>query len=248
MYRYVLIFCVLLLLASCSQTQNNDLTATALLSKTMEAHGAAAFYDSQIEFYHEISKYTVNYSREGRTNNSIERRVNNIDYKATYTNGLMQYYINDSLQPSTSYNNKILNTRLDAFLYTFSIPHVLNTNDVNASLLADATINKSTYYSLDIKFKEIEGVYDDHFILYIDPQTYLIKYMAIDHLITGEVIQFRRYINFRTIQDIVFSDYYIFTPSDNSAELHNLFERFNRRDITEKGKVVLDSIRITPAN
>ena len=237
-----------LLLSSCTQTQNKDLTATALLFKTMEAHGAEAFYDSQIEFYHDISKYTVNYSREGRTNNSIERQVNNIDYKATYNNGLMQYYINDSLQPSTSYNNKILNTRLDAFLYTFSIPHVFNTNDVNASLLADATINKKTYHSLNIKFKEIEGVYDDHFILYIDPGTYLIKYMAIDHLITGEVKQFRRYVNFRTIQDIVFADYYIFTPSENSVELHQLFERFNSRDISEKGQVILDSIRITPAN
>ncbi len=214
----------------------------------MDAHGAEAFYDAQIEFYHDISKYTVNYGRQGTTNNKIERRVNHIDYRATYTNGLIQYYINDSLQPSTYYNNKILNTRLDAFLYTFSIPHVLNTNDVRVSLLPDAVINNQTYHSMDIRFKEIEGVYNDQFILYIDPGTFLINYMALDHQLTGEVMQFRRFVNFRTIQEIVFADYFIFTPSETGLELSSLYKRFNTRDIIEKGKVSLDSIRITPAN
>ncbi len=241
--KLYLLIAILLCFISCLEKQNN-ISTEELFSKILTQYGNDHFKNSKIHFWVDDLEYEMN--RDGNIIfNSVTRQVDTINYKATYKNGFIEYYINNQKLEDDQYLRKVLDLKLDAFLFLTSIPHTLTTNDVTLTKLEDTKIRKEIYYTLHAKIlQEAPDKYDE-FYLYINKQTFQIEYQAEKHALSGGRPTFKRYYNYRTIDGIGFSDYYSFgilRDTFNLEKMHVLYEYANLKEIDN---TVLDSINVT---
>ncbi|MFT5890478.1 MAG: hypothetical protein ACI9Y7_000570 [Dokdonia sp.] len=247
-----LIISITLLTLSCKQENSLDvnksiakeITANELLQKAMDAHGGEKlFKNSLIEFKIEKTSFSAQYD-DGRANFKQKRQVNSDTHILSYKYGLIKYYINDSLQPEEAYSLKMAEISLFGLLYTFSIPFNLTTNDVIISKQHNVTIRQKEYYTLDVQYTKIPELPEDRFLLYIDVDSYEIKYMALLHDLSGSKPQFRRMIEPQKINNILFEDYILFHANDTITPLEGLYAKFNQSDLKVIRTVHFDSISV----
>lgn len=250
---YYIIIVLLLTLMSCSQNPNkkvndsslSNITAKELLQKTIQAHGGENnFKTSAIDFKIENTLFKLQYDNAGRANFKQIRQVDTNQHLLSYESGIIKYSINDSLQPQSSYSQRMAEISLFGFLYTFSIPFNLTTNDVKLSMLPKVSIRSKDYYTLDVQFTKIADLPEDRFILYIDEESYQIKYIALQHDLSGSRNQFRRMINPRKKNQILFQDYILFHEKDSLTTLDNMYEKFNQSNLKVARTITFDSISV----
>lgn len=241
-----------LVTVSCSQKKStnnktvlNEITPNELLQKTINAHGGESFKNSLIEFNIDKTSFSLQYDND-RANFKQTRQVNTDKHILTYRYGLIQYFINDSLQPEELYSKKMAEISLFGFLYTFSIPFNLTTNDVIISRQPNVTIRQKEYFTLDVQFTKVPDLPEDHFLLYIDVNSYEINYAAIQHDLSGSKPQFRRMIEPKRIKDILFQDYILFHANDTITPLEKLYAKFNQSDLKVIRTIQFDSISVRP--
>lgn len=250
---HIIVF--VLLICSCKQNSNKSNesigiltdgpTPKELLQKTMEAHGGENhFKNSLINFKIDNTAFNLQYDDNGRANFKQVREVKKAIHSLTYESGLIKYNINDSLQPQESYSQRMAEISLFGFLYTFSIPFNLTTNDVILSRQQNVIIRRKEYYTLEIQFTKIPDMPEDRFLLYIDTETNEIKYAALLHDLSGSRAQFRRMINPKRVDNILFQDYILFHTKDSLTTLDNMYENFNKSNLKVARTIQFDSIRI----
>lgn len=252
MKRSYYIIAFVLLISGCKQKNNESTevlidgpTPKELLQKTMEAHGGENhFKTSLINFKIDNTAFNLQYDNNGRANFKQVREVKTAIHSLSYESGLIEYHINDSLQPQESYSQRMAEISLFGFLYTFSIPFNLTTNDVILSREPNVVIRRKDYYTLDVQFTKIPDIPEDHFLLYIDTETYEIKYIALQHDLSGSRAQFRRMIDSKRVDDILFQDYILFHAKDSLTTLDNMYENFNKSNLKVARTVKFDSIKV----
>lgn len=244
MYRsYLLLLVLLYSVLSCSD-KKKDITTEELFSKVLIQYGNDYFKNSKIHFWVNDLEYEMNHN-DNIIFNSVTRVVDTIHYKATYTNGFIEYYINNQKLEDDQYLRKVLDLKLDAFLFLTSIPHTLTTNDVTLTKLEDTNIRKEIYYTLYAKIlQEAPDIYDE-FYLYINKETFQIEYQAEKHTLSGARPVFKRYYNHRTIDGINFSDYYTFGILRDTFSLDKMHILYEYANLKEIDNTVLDSINVT---
>ena len=203
-----MVFCICMMLLGCNAAET-ELSGQQLLDKSIEAHGGASFFDSKVSFDIDDRHYLVAWQNKS-PRFEVTRATDSITYKATYSGGLQQYFINDSLQEETLYTRRYIDSQLEGLLYLFSIPHIFDQNAVIATRVEDVLVKDKKYHSVHISFTQIDENEGDEFYLYIDPETYLVDYYAEKYELTGERMLFKRAFNRRTINGYVFADYYLF--------------------------------------
>ncbi|MFC4634930.1 DUF6503 family protein [Dokdonia ponticola] len=241
-----------LVTVSCTQKTNtkdktvlNEITPDELLQKTINAHGGESFKNSLIEFNIDKTFFSLQYDN-GRANFKQIRQVNNDKHLLSYKYGLIEYFINDSLQSEEKYSKRMAEISLFGFLYTFSIPFNLTTNDVILSRQPNVIIRQKEYFTLDVQFTKIPDLPEDHFLLYIDVNTYEIGYTAIQHDLSGSKQQFRRMTEPKRIKDILFQDYILFHANDTITPLEKLYTKYNQSDLKVIRTIQFDSISVQP--
>lgn len=255
MKRAYYIIALVLFICSCKQSSNQSqestenltdgLTPKELLQKSMQAHGGENhFKTSLISFKIENTAFNLQYDDNGRANFKQVREVKAATHSLSYESGLIEYHINDSLQPQESYSQRMAEISLFGFLYTFSIPFNLTTNDVILSRQSNVTIRRKNYYTLDVQFTKIPDTPEDHFLLYIDTETYEIKYVALQHDLSGSRVQFRRMIDSKRVDNILFQDYILFHAKDSLTTLNNMYENFNKSNLKVARTIKFDSINV----
>ncbi|MEP0264473.1 DUF6503 family protein [Dokdonia sp.] len=249
---YIIIILVLLTL-SCKQKNSstpneplvNETTSVDLFQKAMDAHGGEElFKKSLINFKIDETSFSLQYDDNGRADFKQIRQKDSDTHLLSYKYGLIQYRINDSLQPEESYSQRMAEISLFGLLYTFSIPFNLTTNDVIISRLPNVTIRQKEYYTLDIQFTKIPDLPEDHFLLYIDVDSNEINYVALQHDLSGSRAQFRRMINPRRTEGILFQDYILFHAKDTITTLDKLYSKYNFGDLKVARTIKFDSINV----
>ena len=248
---YIIIISLVLLTTSCQQKNSLDakksteITPKELLQKAMDAHGGEqTFKSSSIDFKIEKTAFNLQYDDNGRADFKQIRQLNSETHELSYKYGLIQYTINDSLQPEEAYSKRMAEISLFGFLYTFSIPFNLTTNDVIISKLPNVTIRQKEYYTLDVQYTKIPDLPEDRFLLYIDVDSYEIKYIALEHDLSGSKPQFRRMINPKRINDLLFQDYILFHTKDTITPLEKFYTKYNQSDLKVARTIQFDSISV----
>ena len=238
--RYLTIAIVLVAL-SCKPKNNStsnksitsEISANELLQKTIDAHGGEQLLkDSFIEFKIDKTSFSLQYDT-GRANFKQIRQLDSDTHTLSYKYGNIQYFINDSLQSEESYSKRMAEISLFGFLYTFSIPFNLTANDVIISKQANVTIRQKEYYTLDVQFTKIPDLPEDHFLLYIDIDSYEIGYVALQHDLSGSKPQFRRMIQPRKIKGILFQDYINYKPKEKFVPLDQLLNLYEDQELVQ---------------
>lgn len=200
--------------------------AKEILSETIHAHGDSIFHHSLTSYKIDDLEYEI--FRNGNISNfRLTRKRDTATYVTTYKNGYLQYFIDDEEQAEGTYAKRVLNFRLEGFIYTSSLPFVLDQNAVILSRLDDVTIRKKNYLVLHATFTKIEDQPENEFYLYIDPETHLVAFSAENYEYSGQVDIFKRYFNTRTIKGIVFSDYYSFKAPKEDIPIFELYKLYD---------------------
>jgi hypothetical protein len=240
-----------LLATSCKQKNNlvgnksTEMTSKEILQKAMSAHGGEQlFKKSIINFNIDKTSFNVQYDDNGRANFKQTKRVNSVTHELTYESGLINYFVNDSIRPRDSYPQRMAEVNLFGFLYTFSIPFNLTTNDVILSKQPNVTIRQKEYYTLDVQFTKVPDQPEDRFLLYISVDSYEIEYMVLKHDLSGPKTQFRRMINPKKIKGLLFQDYILFHRKDTITPLEKFYTKYNQSDLKVVRTIQFDSISV----
>jgi hypothetical protein len=245
------IISLVLLTVSCKQKNSLEtnkpieITSKELLQKAMDAHGGEqAFKSSSIDFKIEQTAFNLQYDENGRADFKQIRQLNSETHELSYKYGLIQYTINDSVQPDDAYSKRMAEISLFGFLYTFSIPFNLTTNDVIISKQPNVTIRQKEYYTLDVQYTKIPDLPEDRFLLYINVDSYEIEYVALEHDLSGSKPQFRRMTNPKKIEGLLFQDYILFHRNDTITPLEKFYTKYNQSDLKGVRTIQFDSISV----
>lgn len=239
--RFTLLF-VVVLLSACQERPIKP-SGPEILKESIRAAGGPSFFNSSIQFNVGDLFYDL-YRKEHISKFTVDRETANFKTRATYDNGYVEYFVDGVKQESGTYSQRILDAKFDGFIYTFSLPHVLDQNAVIVERLEDVTIRKKNYYVLHISYTQVEGGHDDQFYLYIDPDTFFIEFYALRYYLSGGENLFRRNINGRMINGLRFNDYYSFAPKNDSIPLEALHKYYEAADLREVEKIELTNVTV----
>jgi len=236
------------LLTSCKTDVEPELNGIQLLDKSIEASGGSIFNDSNVSFQIKHRKYQA-YRNKHIARFSIEtKNLNNEIHKATYANGFPEYFINNEKIPTNPNIQRYVNLRLEAVMYLSGIPHVFKQNGVITTRQEDVVIDEQDYFVLNITFPEGEGLPDDEFYLYINPETFYVDFYAEKYKLNGNEPTFVRLYNHRIVNSLLFADYYTFSPKEDSTLLSEIHTFYSKKDINERKHVQYTNIEVTPIN
>ncbi len=240
-----LYLCLVVLVASLTSCSNSkkEITEKQLFENVLLKYGTTQFKNSKINFTVSDLEYEMIHDSI-LTFNTVIRNVDTTNYRATYKNGLIEYYVNNKKLENDQYLRKVLDLKLDAFLFLTSIPHTLTTNDVSFQKMEDIKIRKKTYYTLYAKIlQEAPSTYDE-FYLYIDKEQFTIAYQAEKHALSGGHPIFKKYYNHRNIKGIGFSDYYTFALSKDTTNLDKMYTLYQAANLREIEDIKLKNIKV----
>jgi len=238
-------------LLSCNQNnkgvKSQDTRAKEILLNSIKAYNSDSFYNSTIQFNTKDLEYKL-YRKSNIADFEVVRKLDTVTYKATYNNGTRAYFVNNIEQEQTSAAMKFIDIKLEGLCYLFSIPHEFNQNHVQLKKLEDVIIKNKNYNVIHVSFTRIsEEDPDDVFILYINPDTFYIDYLAEKYHFTAvNRPLFKVAHNFRTIEGITFVDYYVLDPKkeDRDTDLEVIYKLYNANNLNELQSLIFENIQV----
>ncbi|MGB0788401.1 MAG: DUF6503 family protein [Marinirhabdus sp.] len=234
----------IILLYSCTNTGNE--TEKALFPKILNVYGSEHIKENKISFNVDHLSYTVLFNDSKRLYETKTLTKDSVKMRAVSNNGHQQYFVNGTLQKVGTYSQKLIDIKLDGFLYAQLIPTILQQNATVITQKEDVTIRRKKYNVLHVSYKVTDLNKKQEFYLYVQPETKLIEFMACDYYALSDKKLFRRYINFRDVNKIKFADYYTFTTFSDTVPLSKLYRHYNTAQLQEIGKTELKNINTIP--
>lgn len=244
----ILLFFSVLLISSCKKTDEVIDNSLEILSKSIEAYGGEDnFYNSVTTF--NIDELNYNLERSGTiTNYVMTRNVDTTTYKATYNNGAIAYYVNDSLQQMTAAALKFIGAKLEALTFLYSIPFNLKHNYYTKEQLQNVTINGQEYLSLKFTAKE-ETTPKDEIILYVHPETHLIEYICERMALNSNRLLFRKAYGSKKVNSLHFNNFEVYYNNTmNEMDITKFYQEFNNNMLKRQNDVELSNINVTIIN
>ena len=244
--KHTIYLLIVLLAFSCVKKDKNTLQESSnILDKVILTHGVQSYTTHKIFFSIDDTKYSMSYPN-GRARYTMVRTYQSVRNKVVYDGGYLTYYKNDTLQPDGSFPYQIIERQLYGLLHSVSIPKDLTANDFTIKILDDVIIRSKPYYALEATSPNLELEKTNRIILYISKQDFIIEYYALDYNAIALQKQFRRLINARKINDILFQDISIFVSNDSILPLDKYYTHYNNPKLVPTKKIELKNIEVIP--
>ncbi|SDG61373.1 DUF6503 family protein [Psychroflexus sediminis] len=132
--------------------------------------------------------------------------------------------------------------------YFTQLPLRLKDEAVNLSYLGKEEIQDKTYHKLKVKFSEDGGGVDfeDVYIYWFDVEDFSMDYLAYSFIVNEGGLRFRKAINRRTIEGVVFQDYENYKPKVKSKNLKGLADLFENDKLELLSVIENKDIKLTP--
>lgn len=238
---------IMIVFTSCQRndTKKVEITGKNILDTCIKHQGGSIFNASKITFTtKDVGYEMINY--EDKVKYTMTKSFKDGLHIVTYDRGFVQYFRNDTLREKSSYNNLVVNYRLEKFLYTLSIPFNLTFNGTKVERLEDVKIRSTDYYSLHITFAKVEGIPENQFILYINKENNQMEYLTLKYDLLGVPISFRKFINPRVINGVLFQDFISFTTTNEAPVLEEIYKEYNRATLKDSKPVTFKNIEVLP--
>jgi hypothetical protein len=131
--------------------------------------------------------------------------------------------------------------------YFTQLPLRLKDDAVQISNLGKEEIEDKTYHKLEVKFSEKGGGVDfeDIYIYWIDTEDYALDYLAYSFLVNGGGLRFRKAINRRTVNGVVFQDYENYKPKVKSNKLEEIGKMYENQELELLSLIENESIKLS---
>lgn len=247
-YIYSIILIVALFLTSCKDQKASDLNlAQDVVDKAINGAGGERFKNSDIDFDFRDRHYkAVRNGWKFQFERILKDSIGEI--KDVLTNSGFQRFINDSMVSIPDSMAVKYTSSVNAVHYFSVLPYGLNDKAVNKTYLGTVEVNGKSYYKIKVTFDKEGGGedYDDVFVYWINTETYQVDYLAYSYAEDNDDIglRFREAYNRRTVNDLNFTDYNNYKPTDTSATVENLDSLFVANSLQLLSKIELEHIKV----
>ena len=253
--RYCLNFLLLLyFFAGCQSRKLENETAfgattnqaEAIIDKAIAAHGGKQFEQLKLAFNFRNRHYTAS-RKDGLYTYTRFFTDSTGQVKDVLQNSGFTRIINGQVKDLPADRVKAFTASVNSVIYFALLPFGLNDPAVNKALLGNVSINQIPYYKIKVGFKQEGGGEDfqDQFLYYINQKTSTMDYLAYTYATDGGGIRFRKAINPRKINGILFQDY-INYESQTAINFWQIEQAFAAGQLKELSRIELKNLRVNP--
>jgi hypothetical protein len=238
--RYLIVVISILLIACSSQTDPQD-----IVDKAIETAGGEKFLNSAISFDFRGRHYIT--KRNGGT--FSHERVFKDSLKTTHdflTNEGFYREIN-GVKTAVPDSMAVKYTRsVNSTIYFALLPYGLNDAAVKKKFLGKTTFENQSYFTVEVTFAKEGGGEDfnDVFLYWIHEKNFTVDYMAYLYYTDGGGLRFRKAINPRNVNGILFHDYINYQPKDDSVTINQIETVYKQNLLEELSRIELTNITV----
>lgn len=236
---------LLLITASSCQDQEKELTAEAIIDKTIENAGGERYKKAYVEFTFRNRTYTSD-----RDNGLYEFTRTFKDslgeVKDVLTNdGLKRYREGQEVKLTDSLAG-VYAESVNSVHYFVQLPYGLNDAAVQKELIGQDTISGKPYYEIRVTFKQEGGGADheDVYMYWVNKEEFTIDYFAYRFYINDGGIRFRVAKDPRKVEGIRFVDYDNYKTEDLSTSLEKLDELYEKGELTKVSEINNEILKV----
>lgn len=135
---------------------------------------------------------------------------------------------------------------INSVIYFALLPYGLNDPSVKKKFLITTTLEAQPYYKVEITFGDGGGEgYQDKFYYWIHQKNFTVDYLAYFYQENGVWdIRFRKAMNRREINGIVFQDYINYKPKAPNKKFEEIEELFTSGQLEELSRIILENIMV----
>ena len=235
MKKAILIFLILLNF-SCQKEEN--LTASAIVDKAVEAAGGERYERAKIDFIFRKRKFSSSrkdglfeFSRTVEDSLGLTKDVLNNQGVKRYLDG-KEVVLADTTASA-------IGESVNSVHYFIQLPYGLQGEAVQKELVGTDSIAGKEYYEIRVTFRE-EGGGKDHediYMYWIEKEDFTVDYLAYRFFINEGGIRFRKAVNPRVVNGIRFVDYENYKTDALDTPLHQLDDIFMEKGLPKVSQI-----------
>ncbi|MFD0932857.1 DUF6503 family protein [Psychroflexus salinarum] len=235
---------LIIALVSCQNSEKN-LSSEEIIDKAIEYSGKSKLNENILKFTFRAYDYKATPTCDGF---KFERLSKTKPIRDVLVNDELTRYYNDSivkLADTTAFNYY---ESVNSVHYFTQLPVRLKDEAVNLSNLGKEKIEDKTYHKLEVKFSENGGGVDfeDIYIYWFDVEDFSMDYLAYSFIVNEGGLRFRKAINRRTIDGVVFQDYENYKPRVKSKKLEDIGKMFENDQLELLSLIENEDIELSP--
>ncbi|MFO7743918.1 MAG: DUF6503 family protein [Psychroflexus sp.] len=235
---------LIIALVSCQNSEKN-LSSEEIIDKAIEYSGKSKLNENILKFTFRAYDYKATPTCDGF---KFERLSKTKPIRDVLVNDELTRYYNDSivkLADTTAFNYY---ESVNSVHYFTQLPVRLKDEAVNLSNLGKEKIEDKTYHKLEVKFSENGGGVDfeDIYIYWFDVEDFSMDYLAYSFIVNEGGLRFRKAINRRTIDGVVFQDYENYKPKVKSKKLEDIGKMFENDQLELLSLIENEDIELSP--
>lgn len=219
--------------------------AQEIIDRAIAVHGGEAYEKAIISFdfrdiHYQIMKTpsAFEYSREFQDSSGNVLDVLN---NAGFTRSVNGNKIDLTAERENAYSNSVNGVAYFAFL-----PYGLNDEAARKTWIKESVLEGKSYDLIKVDFREEGGGedFEDEFLYWINKDTGQMDYLAYSYHTDGGGIRFRKGINQRRVQGILFQDYLNYKPADEELPLEEIELLFNQQELELFTRIEKENIQV----
>ena len=207
--------------------------AEQLIAAAIKAHGGSKYNQAHYSF--EGVSYTYEMQEFNDEGKKLNHTLKDGNYELTIDGKKAE------ISEKEWNNNK---NALNSVIYFVQIPHKLNDPAVNADYKGQSIIKDTAYQLVVITFDEENGGkdYQDEYLYWINENTHEIDYLAYSFIENDGGTRFRKAINKRKIDGILFQDY-INYKGEKGMDLYLFAEEYEKGELEELSRIEIENVK-----
>lgn len=240
-----IVFLVVLIPFLSCQKEKKELTADAIIDKTIENAGGELYKKAHVEFSFRNRIYTSNrndglyeFTRSFSDSLGAVKDVLNNEGLKRYREG-REVSLSDSLAG-------VYAESVNSVHYFVQLPFGLNDAAVQKELVGEDSIAGKPYYEIKVTFKQ-DGGGEDHediYMYWVNKEKYTIDYLAYRFYVNDGGIRFRAAVNPRSVKGIRFVDYENYKTDKLDTPLEKLDELYEEGKLEKVSEIRNEILKV----
>jgi hypothetical protein len=221
-----------------------DETAQQIIDQAIEKQGGAIIADSRIAFDFRDKHYAStrnggNFTYERIFTNDQDQKVHDV-----LTNKGLQRKIDETVVVLSSKDSAAYSNSVNSVLYFALLPYYLNDPAVQKKYLGEVNVKGQAYHKIKVVFAQEGGGkdFEDEYVYWIHTEKGSMDYLAYNYQVDGGGARFREAYNVRIIDGVRFADYINYKPKNNSMNVEEFDELFEKGKLKELSRIDLENI------
>ena len=236
---------IFLILTACAASVDTD--PQSLVDQSIKSHGFDRLTNKSISFKFRKKTYSVARKPDGYIYTRVFKDSLGTIVDELKNSSELVRKVNGS---PTSLNEKEVKRATEAVnsvLYFFQLPYGLNDAAVNKQYAGEDEISGVKYHLVSVTFKQEGGGTDfqDEYMYWINQSDNTIDYLAYNYIVNEGGVRFRKAINRKTVDGLVFQDYINYKPADKKTPLKELSKLYQENKLIELSRIIAEDISIT---